>query len=355
MSSLITKVDARARRLPDPLLLAIALAMVAGLAAFKLTAGRGIPIVDFYLIPVAAVGWFTSSRAYGSTAAVVTAVVSVAVAVDASNARVGATVASGVARLVLYLLVLTFLGAMRAMQVERDREARTDHLTGACNARSFRALALAEIARARRYRHELSAAYLDLDDFKAINDGLGHIEGDHVLLQVSHVMRTTVRSVDTVARLGGDEFVVLLPETGASEARVVVDRLRLELARLSAKDGRPVPCSVGLVTFTSAPASLAELVDAADELMYAAKKRGKNRVEQAQLAGSAALIHGRTADLLAMSPIADLELYRGQDGNRTAMGHAGRSTDAARFANSRQGGASMPRASQDSDPVTDRR
>ena len=270
--------------MPDWFLLAIALAIVAGLAIFKLTAGRAVPIVDFFLIPVASVGWFAGSRACGYTAALVTAVVSVVVAVEAANAPVGATVASGVARLILYLIVLAFLGAMRAMQVERDREASTDHLTGACNARSFRALALVEVDRARRHHRELSLAYVDVDDFKAINDGLGHTEGDRVLLEVSHVMRSLVRRIDTVARLGGDEFVVLLPETDASQSRVVVDRLRVELARLRTTDDGPVPCSIGLVTFVDAPRSLQELVDAADELMYAAKNKGKNRVEQAVVA-----------------------------------------------------------------------
>jgi diguanylate cyclase (GGDEF)-like protein len=285
MSSLITRLDAQVRRLPDWLLLTIAFAIVAALATFKLTAGRDVPIVDFFLIPVASVGWFAESRAYGYTAALVTAVVSVVVAVEATHAPVGATLASGVARLILYLIVLAFLGAMRTMQVERDREARTDHLTGACNARSFRALALGEIERTRRYGHGLSLAYVDVDDFKAINDGLGHAEGDHVLLEVSHVMRSLVRRIDTVARLGGDEFVVLLPGTDALQARVVVDRLRAELARLRTTDDGPVPCSIGLVTFVDAPGSLQELVDAADELMYEAKKKGKDRVEQAVLEG----------------------------------------------------------------------
>jgi diguanylate cyclase (GGDEF)-like protein len=290
MSWPLTKLDAYARRLPDPVLLTVALAMVVGLAAFKLTAGRGVPIVDFFLIPVAAVGWFAGSRACGYAAAVITAAVSVAVAVKATHAPVGATVASGAARLVLYLMVLAFLGAMRRMQVARDREARTDHLTGAANARSFRALALAEIERARRYPRELSLAYLDVDDFKAINDGLGHVEGDHVLLQVSHVLRTMGRSVDIVARLGGDEFVVLMPETCAADARAVVDRLRVELARLSTKNGRPVPCSIGLVTFANPPASLQALVDAGDGLMYRAKQKGKDRVEQAEPAGCCATV-----------------------------------------------------------------
>ena len=286
MLSLTSKLDARLRALPDPVLLAIAFAIVAGLAGFKLTAGRGVPLVDFFLIPVAAVGWFASSRAYGYAAALVTATVSVAIAVDGANARVGATVASGVARLLLYFIVLAFLGAMRAVQEERDREASTDHLTGAANARSFRVLALAEMERARRYQHELSVAYLDIDDFKAINDELGHTEGDHVLLQVSHVVRSVVRSVDSAARLGGDEFCVLLPETGAAEAARPGRRLRGELARLRTEHGHPVPCSIGLVTFTSPPASLRELVDAADELMYTAKRKGKDRVEQAHRTGS---------------------------------------------------------------------
>jgi diguanylate cyclase (GGDEF)-like protein len=285
MSSPITKVDAHARRLPDPVLLVIGLALVAALAAFKVTEGRGVPIVDFFLIPVAAVGWLASSRSYGYVTALATAAVSVAVSLDGTHARVGATVASGVARLILYLLVLAFLHAMRALQVEREREARTDQQTGAANARAFQALAVAEIERVRRYRQELSLAYLDIDDFKTINDRLGHAAGDHVLLALSHVMRSVVRSVDTVARLGGDEFVVLMPHTGAREARVLVERLRGELARLSTDDERPVPCSIGLVTFASPPASVRELIDAGDALMYAAKRQGKNRVEQAELAG----------------------------------------------------------------------
>jgi diguanylate cyclase (GGDEF)-like protein len=288
MPSLTAKLDARTRRLPDPVLLTIAVVSVAGLAAFKLTVGRDVPIVDFYLIPVATVGWYASSRASRYATAVFAATVSVAVAVAASNAPVGTTVAAGAARMVLYLLVLAFLGAMRAMQLERDREARTDHVTGAANARSFRALAAVEVERARRYGHELSLAYLDIDDFKVINDGLGHTEGDRVLLMVSHVMRSVVRVADTVARLGGDEFVVLLPETGAAEARALVDRLTAELARLRTKDGRSVPCSIGLVTFDCAPVSPRALVDTADGLMYVAKKKGKNRVEQAELAGSCA-------------------------------------------------------------------
>jgi diguanylate cyclase (GGDEF)-like protein len=286
MATLVTRFDSRLRRLPDLVLLGMALLFVAALAAFKLTAGRDVPIVDFFLIPVAAVGWFAGAPAYGYATALITAAVSVIVSVAATQAPFGATAASGVARMVLYMIVLSFLSAGRSMQLERDREASTDHLTGAANARWFRTLAANEVERSRRYGHSLSLAYIDIDDFKAINDGLGHVEGDHVLLQVSHLMHSVVRSSDVVARLGGDEFVVMMPETGATQARVLVDRLREELARMRASDHRPVTCSIGLVTFVGAPISPRELIDTADELMYEAKRTGKDQVRQSELAGA---------------------------------------------------------------------
>jgi diguanylate cyclase (GGDEF)-like protein len=244
MRSPFASLDIRLRQLPDPALLSIGLAAVAGIAVFRVTVGHGVPLidfVDFFLIPVAGVGWLTRSRGYGLAAALVAAVASVAIAVvGEAAAPFGAAATAGAARLVLYLIVLSLLGAMRRMQVEREAEARTDPLTGATNVRAFGALALAEVERSQRYQHELSLAYIDIDDFKAINDGSGHAEGDHVLLQVSHVMRSVARSVDTVARLGGDEFAILMPETGPSEARALVDRLRRDLAGLGTEDGHPV-------------------------------------------------------------------------------------------------------------------
>jgi diguanylate cyclase (GGDEF)-like protein len=274
------------RRLPDPLLVVIGLAIVAGIAAFRLTAGRDIPVVDFLLIAVVGVGWYASSRWCGQAVAVVAAVVAAGIAVGQSHASVGAAVASGAARLALYFLVLGLLGLMRRERAAYQRAAATDQQTGAANARAFQVLAQAEVDRSRRYQRELSLAYLDVDDFKAINDRLGHVEGDHVLAQVSHVMRCTVRSVDTVARLGGDEFAILMPETNAASARTVVERVRAEMTRLTTTDAKPVPCSIGLVTFDRPAASLNELINAADDLMYRAKQGGKDRIEQAERSGS---------------------------------------------------------------------
>lgn len=275
------------RRLPDAAQLSLALAMVAGLTVFKLTVGHSVTVIDFLFIPVVGVGWFATSRVYGYVVAVVAAGSSIFVAMAAeTQASVTAAVASGIARLILYLVVLAVLGMMRRERAGDQRAAATDQLTATANDRAFRATVQAEAARARRHGSRLSLAYLDIDDFKTINDGLGHAEGDKVLMEVGHMLRAAVRSTDVVGRLGGDEFAVLLPETGDAAARHVMDRVLGEIGRLRTSDGGRLSCSVGLVTYATPPESAKELLEAADRLMYKAKNAGKDRLEQAEYAGS---------------------------------------------------------------------
>jgi len=283
--------DACVRRLPDLLQLAIGLGLVAGLTAFKLTIGHSVTLIDFLFVPVVWVGWFASARWCGYAVAAVAASLSIMVAMVAeTQASLVAAAAAGIARFALYLFVLGLLGMMRRERAGHQYAVATDQLTAAANARAFRALAQAEVERAQRYQRNLSLACLDVDDFKTINDRLGHPEGDYVLLEVSHMMRSVVRSTDTVARIGGDEFAILMPDTEASSARIVIDRVRAEISRLRTSDGRPIPCSIGLVTFDGPPTSLKELVAAGDELLYRAKESGKDRVEQAERSGSFAML-----------------------------------------------------------------
>jgi diguanylate cyclase (GGDEF)-like protein len=287
MVSPFAMLDARLRRLPDALLFAVALTMIAGMAALGPLPDRGLPLDDFFIIPVAAVGWLAHRRWYGYATAVVAAAESVWMAMRGPGAGAVETAAlAGAARLSLYVIVLLVLAAMRRMQQAQEAEARTDVLTGAANARAFRQIAVAEVERSQRYQHELSLAYLDIDDFKRINDHWGHAAGDRALGRMSRVMHEVVRSVDTVARLGGDEFAILMPETGPPEARALIERLCQGLEDTGSEAGPVGPCSIGLVTFVRPPASLEELIDAGDRLMYRAKRRGKGRVEQDVRAGS---------------------------------------------------------------------
>src|SRR5664280_1324005 len=287
MTSPFAILDERLRRLPDTLLFAAALAVIAGLAALGPLPDRGLPLDDFFIIPVAAVGWLAHRRWYGYAAAVVAAAESVWMAMHSPGVGFPETaVLAGAARLGLYVIVLGIIAAIRRMQLVQETEARTDVLTGAANARAFRQIAVAEVERSQRYVHELSLAYVDIDDFKRVNDRGGHAAGDRALRHMSRMMHEVVRSVDTVARLGGDEFAILMPETGPPEARALIERLRHGLEETGSAGGPASPCSIGLVTFVRPPASLEELIDAGDRLMYRAKRLGKGRVEQDVRAGS---------------------------------------------------------------------
>ncbi len=145
--------------------------------------------------------------------------------------------------------------------------------------RAFLTSAEAELERSRRYRHQLSLLYLDVDDFKAVNDRLGHGEGNRLLRRLTVVLTAELRSVDLAARLGGDEFAVLMPETGSRAARQLAGRLLAALSAEQASDGAPLSCSCGLVTFRLPPESVDALLEAGDRLMYEAKAAGKGRLQ----------------------------------------------------------------------------
>jgi diguanylate cyclase (GGDEF)-like protein len=123
--------------------------------------------------------------------------------------------------------------------------------------------------------------YIDIDDFKAVNDSFGHREGDRALQSVASISGQTVRSIDILARMGGDEFVVLMPETGSREARKTAERLALALEDATLPDGTALTCSVGVVTYREPPGTVEDLLAGGDAAMYGAKSAGKNRVRHA--------------------------------------------------------------------------
>ena len=181
-----------------------------------------------------------------------------------------------------FMVILAHLVASFKRSLERERElARTDYLTGALNGRSFGELAASEINRARRHSHPFTVAFMDVDDFKQVNDRHGHSAGDRLLKAVADSISQTVRAVDSVARLGGDEFAVLMPETGKAAAQVVIRRVRRQLLEAARRQGLPVTFSIGVVTWDTPPASVDEMLRAADELMYAAKRLGKGIIRHA--------------------------------------------------------------------------
>ena len=164
----------------------------------------------------------------------------------------------------------------------------TDALTGVHNRRYFEHRCQVEIAQARRYRHPLACMFLDLDEFKRINDTHGHQSGDDVLRAVGHTIQGQLRAGDTIARYGGEEFVVLLPQTPAHHAREIAERIRASIAAqpvpIAPGQALAVTVSIGLAMLPAElsgrePAELAgQLVAAADKTLYEAKRAGRNRV-----------------------------------------------------------------------------
>jgi diguanylate cyclase (GGDEF)-like protein len=180
-------------------------------------------------------------------------------------------------------LVVIFILAEAKRLYERERElSREDFLTGLPNSRAFSEALTAEITRIRRYRHQITIVYLDLDNFKQVNDRYGHHAGDLLLSAVADALRASVREVDIVARLGGDEFALLLPETDADAARLVLDKMESALRQVAALPQLKyrVRFSAGAVTFAKPLDSIEQMLQHADRVMYSVKHQGKGRVVQ---------------------------------------------------------------------------
>ena len=159
-----------------------------------------------------------------------------------------------------------------------------DPLTQAMNRRGLEEAFRIETARATRYESPLALAMLDLDDFKKLNDSLGHIAGDRALVHLAQIMKATLRPTDLLARLGGEEFAVLFPATEIVEAAQATERLQKELARSSFTfEGKSAPLafSAGVASWRDAE-GLEEFLRRADAALYEAKRAGKNRVSKAQ-------------------------------------------------------------------------
>lgn len=169
--------------------------------------------------------------------------------------------------------------------VKAEHLSVTDDLTKLHNARYLRQFLTGEIKRARRYNSPVAVIFLDLDDFKRINDVHGHLTGSHILTELAAVVARSVRDTDVVARYGGDEFVVVLPQSKAEQAVFVAERMREKIAHASFTGGRGlhlrVTASFGVAAFPQTALSPQQLIGAADQAMYQAKAAAKNCVRLA--------------------------------------------------------------------------
>lgn len=177
-------------------------------------------------------------------------------------------------------IVVSLLVAALRDGLNRERElSRTDLVTGVLNRRALYEVGSSALALCRRNNRPVTLAFVDLDNFKTINDTFGHDRGDALLRTVAKVLAGSLRSSDIVARVGGDEFAILLPETEATHASVLLDKARNLLLQSPDFRGTSVSVSIGAVAYTMALPSLDDMLKEADSVMYTVKGSGKNRVE----------------------------------------------------------------------------
>jgi diguanylate cyclase (GGDEF)-like protein len=233
----------------------------------------------FYLLPITIAAWFVG-RNLGFGFALTSSLIVLLVNWNSRDTSIPLSLElwNVSARIAFFMLFAQLSNVLGSKLEDESRLARTDFLTGAGNARAFYDQAQMEIARSQRSGQPLSIAYIDLDNFKKVNDTRGHHEGDKVLKTVVETLKQTLRGSDFVARLGGDEFAVLLPETNDTQSRVLIQRLQSTLLQTTEDNGWPVTFSIGVLTCPQAPKHLDNIIAKADELMYKVKASGKNAV-----------------------------------------------------------------------------
>jgi diguanylate cyclase (GGDEF)-like protein len=252
--------------------------MIALIGRLDYATGAETTVIILYLLPIALIAW-VAGAAWATVAALGSAILSLLgdMLVISTFRNPLVPYWNSAVQFCIFALFGLALAALRASMKREHVASRVDYVTGLANWRAFAEAAEAELARVRRYGRSLTLVYMDCDNFKHVNDTLGHAEGDHVLRLVAEALCETTRVVDTVARLGGDEFVVLLPETGPESAETAVARMRSSLENVMARAKTEVTVSMGTATFREPPKSLDELVRAADKLLYEAKAEGGDR------------------------------------------------------------------------------
>ncbi|MBU0495737.1 MAG: diguanylate cyclase [Chloroflexi bacterium] len=272
---LVGRLEQRSRRF----WLVVGLALIPILGILDYLMGYELGLSLFYLLPISLVAWFVG-RNLGLTAALAGAITWLIADIASGHPYLlpGVPYWNAAIRLGIFTIVALLLSVLKGALERERRLSRTDYLTGAVNGRYFLELLQREIDRSRRYQHPFTVAYMDLDDFKLVNDRWGHATGDQLICVVVRSIQDQLRQQDVIGRIGGDEFMLLLPETDQDAAQVVITRIHHHVLADMQQHAWPVTCSIGVVTYRAAPDTADQVIQAADGVMYAVKQSDKNGV-----------------------------------------------------------------------------
>lgn len=260
--------------------------LVALIGFFDYLTGPELSFAIFYLVPIALGAWwggFSLGILLSMACAVSWQMVEIA---EGSSARPAIHLWNGTVRFGIFVITSSLLARLRMSLFLEKKLARSDPLTGAANGRTFYEAVSQSVERCLRSDQPLTLAYLDLDNFKWLNDKLGHSSGDQALCDLVRTIQQNIRVTDLLARLGGDEFALLLPECGEADALAILDRVQERFTELMQGRKWPVTLSIGATTFPKPTRDVDAMVRRVDELMYQAKKAGKNRIVHHRMSDS---------------------------------------------------------------------
>lgn len=255
------------------------LALVGVIGALDHYTGFELSFSVFYLLPIVLVTWYL-----GRPASLVMCLLS-ALAWLGTDYTSGHTYSAAwmpfwnaAVRMLFFALIAYLISEMKLRLQVEQLTARTDPLTGLKNSLAFAEEADLLFKAAKRYRHPLTVSFIDLDNFKSVNDELGHAEGDRALKTVGATLQLSIRESDVAARLGGDEFALVLSHTDTAGARTFFDRLHGRLQWAMREGNWPIGFSIGVAIFAGDVPSYGDAVKSADTLMYRVKSGGGNNV-----------------------------------------------------------------------------
>lgn len=262
-----------------PVIVGLSLLSVIFLGIADYWCGFELSFALFYILPISLAAWFAGLNCGGivSIASAITWQIANQLAGQIHSSPIIIYWNAGI-RFGFFIVVSLILSKLHQVLEKEKSLSRIDFLTGAMSSREFYDTLERELFRAHRHNHPITISYIDLDNFKSINDTFGHSAGDEVLKIIVTVMLTNLRKIDAVARLGGDEFAVLFPGTDHEAARKINLKLQQTLLNEMADRQYPVTFSIGSLTCLEPPRSTDELIKMADNLMYTVKNNGKNAI-----------------------------------------------------------------------------
>lgn len=242
------------------------------------------PLIEFHLfffIPIIIASWFTSQ--FFSYLILLLVIVSWTLGdylIVKKNENLLPFSLNAVMHALIIIYLNYLLGYIRQLLIKESQLAREDSLTKISNRRGFYEYGETAVSTANRLQLPITGIFIDLDEFKSINDTYGHKTGDKLLYEIAQIIKEGIRKTDVVGRLGGDEFCIILLNVDSKQAKDFSENLRTKLNEKIRQHGWKTTISMGVVSYESTPVSFQDLIQGADNLMYQVKKNGRNGILQ---------------------------------------------------------------------------